>query len=142
MSWTETYELRFRETPKSLNEGGVGSRRHWSVGYREKKHWEELYLTELMVHRVRKPMIHASVAATIHWRKSTNRRRDEPNYEPAISKPLADALRKGGYIADDTKEFFDMAPLVFEVPEVWGLRDPRIKGELVIDLLATYKEDE
>lgn len=141
MQRTEQFELRFRETPKSLNDGGAGSRRHWSVAWKEKKHWEDLYLTEMMVHHVPKPMLHASVAATIHWRKSTNRRRDEQNYEPAIIKPLADALVKGGYLADDTKEFFEFTSLVFETPDIWGLRDPRIKGEMVIDLIATYQED-
>lgn len=106
---TETFVLTYSEVPKSLNAGGTGSRRHWSVGHREKRRWEGIWGMLLLERRV--PRHAAKVYASAVIEVEDNRRRDVENFRSAITKPLADALVKGGWLADDTDEFFEFGVL-------------------------------
>lgn len=138
------FELRINEAPKSLNEGGNGSRRHWAVGYREKARWEGLYLAELMVNRVPRGMVRCTATALIRWRPvpqwgDNQDRRDIPNYSGPISKPLADSLVKAGYISDDTPDFFKMGELTFAIDSLPGC-SPLVKAQLTIKLEAEYDD--
>lgn len=129
------FEFHINEAPKSLNAGGNGSRRHWAVGYREKARWEGLYLVELLAARVPKAMVWCKADAVIKWRRRA--RRDEENYRGPISKPLADALVKGGYLPDDTSEFFRMGELRFVIDPLNDC-SPLVKAQLVVTLEAHY----
>lgn len=102
-----SFILTYGDLPKSVNAGGVGSRAHWSRGYKEKKRWEQIWLQVLMENRVPKGMVRCEVAeARLVFR--TQQRRDVENYRPAFTKPFADALVSGGYIRDDTEEFYTL----------------------------------
>lgn len=137
---TETFVLTHLEAPKSMNAGGAGSRQHWAVGYREKQRWEGIYTMLLLGRRVPTGMASCTANAVIRW-KNRNRR-DSTNYIAPIVKPLADALVKGGWLPDDTDEFFSFAGVAFEYPEVWPFRDPRTKAELVVRLEASYPSEQ
>lgn len=102
---TETFSLVYDGAPKSLNNSGTGSRRHWSVGAREKREWEGIWGFLLMGAKVPRGMTKAHVDVLLEF--EDNRKRDPENFRPAIAKPLADILVKGGWLADDTAEFFD-----------------------------------
>lgn len=104
------YTLSYGETPKSLNAGGTGSRRHWAVGYQEKKRWENIWHASLLEARVPKHMNCVTITAVLRF--PTAHRRDVENYRSSLVKPLADALVSGGWIPDDTAEFFNLARLV------------------------------
>lgn len=131
-----TFVLTHREVPKSMNAGGGGSRVHWATARDEKKRWEGIYAMLLLAERVPTHMQRCHAEAIIRW-KNRNRR-DETNYIASVVKPLADCLVKGGWLPDDTGEFFKFGGVTFEFPSDWPHRDPRVKGELVIRLVATY----
>lgn len=147
MPETRSFTLTYPEAPKSLNDGGAGSRRHWSVGYLEKSKWHEIYSGLLEIEGVPRGASHIHVDAAIHWR--IRRRRDETNYEPAIVKPLADVfvhgttrtkkakvLVRGGWIPDDTSEFFEFGELSFAYPKPWP--HPLTDSFLELRITATY----
>jgi len=106
---TETFVISYDDTPKSINHGGGGARRHWGMGYREKRHWEGIWGMLLIERKVPRGMMKAYVEVALEY--ADNRRRDAENYRQPISKPLADALVGGGWIADDTQDFFEMGYL-------------------------------
>lgn len=146
---TRTFTLTHPAAPKSLNEGGTGSRRHWAVGYREKKMWHEVYCGLLLDEKVPFGMEFCHVDAAIRWKRvpswgDKQDRRDVPNYESAITKPLADTLVQGfagrAWLPDDTPAFFHFGELVFEVRDEWPHRDPRVKAELEVRLTARYPD--
>lgn len=103
------YTISFGETPKSLNAGGAGSRRHWAVGYKEKKRWQDIWTTLLLEAKVPKGMTRVQVNATLYF--PTKHRRDVENYRTSLTKPLADAFVSGGWLPDDTAEFFTLGRL-------------------------------
>lgn len=138
-----TFVLTHPEAPGSLNAGGAGSRRHWAVGYNEKKKWEGVYLMLLLAAKVPKGMTFCEATATIRWKHKN--RRDSTNYLAPVVKPLADVLAppkssdRPRWLPDDTDEFFKFNGVTFEYPEIWPFADPRVKSELVIQLVATYE---
>lgn len=141
---TRTFVLTYDEVPKSLNAGGTGSRRHWSVGHKEKKRWEGIWAMLLMVERAPRGMSMVRVEAVIEV--ADNRKRDSENFRSAISKPLADALVSGGWLADDTDEFFRFDGVRIrngvELPP-GPLRDRRnVVGRTVVTIEAEYEEGE
>lgn len=142
-----TFELTHPAAPKSLNEGGVGSRQHWGTAHREKKTWEAVYCGILLAEKVPFGMESCHADAIIRWKRvpswgDRQDRRDVPNYEPAIVKPFADALTRGfggrAWLPDDTPEFFTFGELSFEHPDPWTHPDPRVKALLLIRLQASY----
>lgn len=139
---TREFILRYDEIPSSLNAGGAGSRRHWSVGYREKRRWEGVWALLLMEQGAPRGMSFVRVDALIEV--EDKRRRDSENFRPAISKPLADALVKGGWLADDTDEFFIFAALRLRngVDIGRGMATDRrtVIGRTTLTLSAEYPE--
>lgn len=132
---TKTFTLTYDEAPASLNKGGTGSRRHWSVGAREKKRWEGIYAYLLLDAKVPRGMTRARASAVLEFKAPA--RRDSENFRSALSKPFADALVKGGWLADDTDDFFELTKVVCS--KVWLLpRNPQVKGRLTITLEADY----
>ncbi len=141
MTRHETFVITHDEAPKSLNRGGAGSRRHWGGAHREKRQWEGVYAMLLLAAKVPRGMAKARVDATLEF--VDNRRRDVENYRPAIAKPLADALVKGGWLADDTDEFFDFGHVKIvsgvdlgESLDVVGYRKSRIS----VTIEAEYED--
>lgn len=98
--------LVYDDAPKSLNAGGTGSRRHWSQGYREKRQWQGIWGMLLIAEKLPRGASHVRIYVRIDF--DDNRRRDAENFRPAVSKPFADALVAGGWLADDTAEFFEL----------------------------------
>lgn len=136
-----TFILSYDEVPKSLNAGGTGSRRHWSVGYKEKRQWEGIWAALLMAERAPRGMARARIEAMIEV--EDNRRRDSENFRSAISKPFADALVKGGWLPDDTDEFFkfDGVRIRNGVALDMGMATDgrRVMGRTIVTLTAEYE---
>jgi hypothetical protein len=133
-----TFVLTHGEAPKSMNAGGGGHRVHWATARDEKRRWEGIYTLLLLAERAPTHMEFCEAEATIRWKRRNHR--DSTNYLAPVVKPLADALVKGGWLPDDTDEFFKFEGVSFEYPEEWPHRDPRVKAELVIRLVARYPE--
>jgi hypothetical protein len=134
---TATFVLAHDEVPASLNKGGAGSRRHWSAGAREKKRWEGLFFVMLLSEKVPKGASHIRVRVDLEF--TAPARRDSENFRPAFSKPFADALVKGGWLADDTDEFFTLESV--RCSKQWlKPKHPGVKGRTTIVLEADYEE--
>jgi hypothetical protein len=130
---TRKWTIQIDEAPKSLNAGGTGSRRHWTVAYREKRYWEKAFGALLLEAAVSKHMTHCRVWAHLSFRD--RRRRDVENYRPAISKPLADVMVAGGWLVDDTAEWFTLEKLTIgHLPSL----APGIKARMTIVLEGDY----
>jgi len=102
-------ELQLGGTPRSLN--AVGSRGSWRAFHKEKKRWQDDLYYSLIAARVPLNCKRIDARATLHF--ATNRRRDEGNYRSLLEKALGDALQMGGWIEDDTPEFFSFKELTF-----------------------------
>lgn len=137
------FVLTYGETPKSLNAGGTGSRRHWSVGHKEKRQWEGIWGMLLLERRVPRHMVRVYVEVLLEY--EDNRRRDAENFRSAISKPLADVLVKMGYIADDTSEFFEMGYVKIrsgvDLDDGMVVDKRHVNGRTTISLHAEYSAD-
>lgn len=97
-------------TPPSFNKvGHSGCRWAWT---REKKKWQEDFETLLMAASVPRGLSKVEVSAVLSF--PTKRRRDEGNYRTLLEKCLADALVNGGWLPDDTPEFFTFGRVSFE----------------------------
>lgn len=129
------FTLLVRDAPKSNNAKGGGTGAHFQVAGKEKKRWEGLYLAELMVARVPRGMTHCKVDVTLHFRRRNHR--DEENYRQGVMKPLADALQKGGYLPDDTRQEFEVGSFELrEKSEPWPY--PLLTGYTEVRLEAVY----
>lgn len=134
--WSGVGQMYYDDTPQSINHGGAGSRRHWSVAAREKKRWEQIYTHLLLLEGFPRGMDSCEVSVNLRFRDK--RRRDPENYRPAVVKPLADALVKGGWLADDTDNEFRVTRFGL----IHGCDDlmvhPGAKSMTVIALLPSY----
>ena len=130
-----TYVIHYDEVPKSLNAGGAGSRRHWSVANREKKRWEGIWLMLMLAKKIPRGMERCEIGVWLAF--ALPRRRDVENFRPAFNKPFADMLVKGGYIPDDTAEFFNLASIEI-CPEKLQHAHPLVKGRTTIKIEADY----
>lgn len=133
----ETFVITYDESPKSLNAGGAGSRRHWGAAHKEKRKWEGIYGMLLLQRRVPRGMSHCRVREVLLEFRHANRR-DASNYQAAIVKPFADCLVAGGWLADDTAEFFELedvkiSTFALEHP------NPAVKSRITISIEATYQ---
>jgi hypothetical protein len=130
-----TVVISHLDTPKSLNAGGAGSRRHWGAAYREKKEWEDIWSMLLHERQVPQGMAHLDIRVLFEFRHKY--RRDVSNYEAPLVKPFADAMVSGLWLADDTAEFFTVKGMEL----MTGLEhpNPAVKGRTTITLDATYK---
>lgn len=134
------YVITVRETPKSVNVKGGGVGQHWAETHKDKKKWEGLFMLEFMTRQVRKGMQLCTVNVTVRFKnRSGGKGRDKENFRHPVVKPLADALVRGGYLSDDADELFKVGEFELEEGvEEWPHADPRIKSELVVQLVAQY----
>lgn len=136
----KTYALSVREAPKSVNASGGGSRANPYVAAREKKRWEGLWLQQFMVARMDPFMSFAKVTFNVYFKQRHHR--DTENYRHPVVKPFADALVKGGYLKDDTDEWFRVEDFrVLEGPDWWPLyrMPPLVTALTDVVLEATYE---
>lgn len=99
----------FDGVPPSYNETRY---LHWSKQAKLKKEWQALWELLLMEARVPRGLVYVEAKAMLRF--PTSRRRDEDNYKTPIAKSLGDALVNGGWLTDDTPEFFKMGDVGFE----------------------------
>lgn len=104
--------LEVPETPPSFN--AIGYRSHWAVGRRHKQQWQRWLSTALMVAQVPRGL--STVTATAELRFKQRRRRDEGNFRVILEKALGDALVEGGWLADDTAEYYRFGGLELSAP--------------------------
>lgn len=132
-----TYHFCVRDAPRSNNAGGGGTRANKFVAAREKRRWEGLFLTELMVLKAEPFMQFCSADVAVHFKHRHHR--DEENFRQAVVKPLGDALQKGGYLHDDTREWFYVKDFrLIEGSRPWPFDHPSLTGYIEITLEAQY----
>lgn len=119
--------------PSSNTNTGVGGRGHPAAIGRTKSEWEGTFAFLLIAARI--PRNLASVKVTPRLRFRTANKRDGDNFYFPISKPLGDALTKGGWLPDDTPDHYHMERVVIEV----GCKDlkPHVKGEMILEVEYT-----
>jgi Holliday junction resolvase RusA-like endonuclease len=133
-----TVVLTYPETPASSNtNAGVGGRGHPKAVARTKGRWEGLFAMMLLAEGVPRNLPRVSVTAELKFRD--RRRRDADNFFFPISKPLGDALVKGGWLADDTPDYYEFERVRIS-EEKLDHHDPRVKGE--IKLTLTWPDDD
>lgn len=132
------YHLEVREA-KSVNDDRAAERANRYVAAKEKKRWEGLWLQQLMIVRADPFMSFAKANVAIYFPRRNHR--DEENYRHPVVKPLADALQKGGYLRDDTAEWFAVGSFeLLEGKETWpDDMSPLVKALTVVNLEATYE---
>jgi hypothetical protein len=94
--------LQIPDTPPSFND--VGYRTHWAVARGHKRRWQDQLALLLLAKRVPRPLARVDVTATIYF--TERRRRDEGNFRVIVEKALGDALQEGGWLPDDTPDFY------------------------------------
>jgi hypothetical protein len=104
--------LRIPGTPPSLNQ--IGFRSHWTKGRKAKQGWEQWLSIALMEQRVPKKLKRVEVTATLRFKQK--RRRDEGNFKALLDKALGDVLQTGGWLADDTPDFYRFGELTLFAP--------------------------
>lgn len=118
MGGLRTWTIWLGAVPPSLNrERGA----HWSRMRRIKGQWQEdlgkLLMAEMPRHRTG-PIAALHVEAVLRFppakRGAKTRRRDEGNFRWMLEKALGDALQEGGWLADDTPEYFTFGALTFD----------------------------
>ena len=103
----KTYTLTYDDTVPSMNRMSRNS--HW-VYTKAKKRWTHIFLLDLLWQRP--AALDGKVTATAELTFPTRHRRDLDNYW-LTGKALGDALVAGGYIPDDTPEFYEFKGLTF-----------------------------
>lgn len=98
-------------TPPSLNR--VGGHSSWRTWRRHKKAWEADLGSQLMYQQVPRGLTKVTAEARLTF--PLQRRRDEGNFRALLEKALGDALVAGGWLADDTDEFFRFGAVRFAV---------------------------
>lgn len=124
--------LTYDDAPKSSNRNtGVGGRGNPHGIAREKGRWEGIFQVLLMKERVPRPLRHVKATAELQFRDK--RRRDADNFYFPISKPLGDALVKGGWLEDDNPDYYAFERVRIH-PERLEDPPPLVKAKLVIVL--------
>lgn len=107
---TRTVELEYADTCPSLNAAGTrGS--HWAVT-KAKRRWQDIFEALLLTCDLPRNLQH--VRASARMRFPVARRRDVDNHSWLLVKALGDSLTRGGYLVDDTPQFFTFTGLEFE----------------------------
>lgn len=99
--------IEYDDCPPSLNHAHS---RHWSYFHRHKRAWQDIFEALLLQVPRRLAYVHAEASL----RFPVRRRRDEGNFRWLLEKALGDALVNGGWIADDTPDYFRTGLLTFE----------------------------
>lgn len=132
---SETFVISYDEAPKSLNAGGTGYGRHWGEAHREKKQWEGIYGMLLLARKVPRGMTRVTVDVLLEFKHRN--KRDVENYRSSVTKPLADALQNGGWLPNDTEEFFEVG----EFKLISGVDLGTHKSRITISLHPDYDAD-
>lgn len=133
------FTITYNGAPLSLNAGGTGSRRHWGVAHREKKKWEGIYTFLLLERNVPRHMSHCAVDIVLAFRRRNHR--DIENYRSSVTKPLADCLVKGGWLVDDTEEFFEVNSMKLYEGSEYEVNfppNPLVLSRTIVTLHAEY----
>ena len=101
--------LVLHSTPPSLNRA---SRSYWKYKWWKEHLQDDLEKTLLATVGRRQ---FAPVVATASLRFPTRRRRDEGNFRALLEKSLGDAMVNGGWLPDDTPDWFRFGECVFEI---------------------------
>jgi hypothetical protein len=133
----ETYSISYDEAPRSSNAGGAGARRHWSAAHKEKMRWEGIYGMLLLEKRVPRGMTSCKIDVKLEFKHRN--RRDVENYRPAVAKPFADTLVKGGWLPDDTDDYFTIDGMEI-IKRALEHPSPSVMGRITIVLEATYAD--
>ncbi len=104
------HRLTLDGCPKSMNRvGGHSAWRKWANAKRE---WQDRLVAGLDA--IDFPRDLAAVTASAQLRFPVRRRRDSDNYSALLGKSLGDALQAGGFLPDDTPEYFQFEPVCFD----------------------------
>jgi hypothetical protein len=120
------------ETPPSSNTNtGVGGRGNPKAIARTKGEWEGKFAALLMAARIPRNLEYVKVTPYLEFKRK-GKAPDADNFYFAISKPLGDALQKGGWLPDDDPDHY-----ICERPRIEmgaeGL--PQLaKGRLVLEI--------
>jgi Holliday junction resolvase RusA-like endonuclease len=126
------YTLVYDEAPPSNNAGGGGTKQNKFHANRLKQQWQGVYALLLLKERVPKHLRHVIVSVELQFTRP-NTRRDPHNYYQSVIKALADAMTKGGWLDDDTEEFFEALPIRISKEKLTGV-GPLVKSRMVITL--------
>lgn len=102
-----TARIWIGETPPSLNRV-AGRRWEWT---KAKRRWQTDLGVLLMAERLPRGLQRVEASAVLTF--PTNRRRDEGNYRSLLEKSLGDALVEGGWLDDDTPDYFAFNAVTF-----------------------------
>lgn len=103
--------IRIPDTPKSINK--VGARGSWRAVHMQKKRWQTIMERHLMIAKIPRPLPRPlEVSASLKF--PTLHRRDEGNYRAPLEKALGDALVNGGWMLDDTPEWWTFRRVYFD----------------------------
>ena len=92
----------------------VGFHSHWSVGRKAKQDWEGWLQIALLEQRVPKGLKSVRAAAILRFKQ--RRRRDALNFATILDKALGDVLQAGGYLPDDTPDFYRFGDVELMAP--------------------------
>lgn len=102
--------LRIPDTPKSLNQ--IGQRGHWRVTHGQKKRWQDIIEKYLMMARLPQPLP-GFLRVECEMVFPTLHRRDVGNFKSPLEKALGDALVNGGWMGDDTADWWEFKEFRF-----------------------------
>lgn len=126
-----TVVITYDATPPSANTNqGVGGRGNAHGIGRTKSEWEGVFGFLLMQAKVPRRLRSVKVKPKLQFR--TNVGRDGDNFYMPISKPLGDILQKGGWLPNDTPEFYNCERVTVET----GVTElpKHIKGRTILEI--------
>jgi hypothetical protein len=124
----------YDDVPGTVNHGRSSRGQHWSKDRAHKAEWEGIFMVLFMHGALPKNLAHVKVWFKLEF-FDPGRRRDPENFRHPLMKPFADTLVRGGYLADDTGEFFtcvdlQLSPEKLERTAAHGAPVPRRPGRL------------
>lgn len=105
-------EVHYDDVPPSMNSVSSGYRGNPYVAARLKRQWEGIFAVLFMAARLPRGLTMVEASASLRF--PVKRPRDEGNFRMVLEKVLGDALVKGGFISDDTPDFYRFSQLQFE----------------------------
>jgi hypothetical protein len=106
-----TATLVCHAVPPSLNKIGSRGKSHWAYTH-AKREWQEAIGRLLMAERVPRGLGHVHADATLRF--PVVRTRDAGNFAWLLDKATGDALKTGGWLTDDTPEYYEFGTVTFD----------------------------
>lgn len=100
--------IYYTDVPPSLNAVGSRGATHWAYT-NAKRRWQRIVTDLLVAAQVPRDLHHVRAHATVRF--SVHRRRDTGNYLWLLDKALGDALVLGGWLPDDTPNYYEFTEL-------------------------------